>query len=145
MDGRLTYVGHATVLIEEAGVRLLTDPLLHGGIGHMRRRVPRPQLDQLRELDAVLISHAHADHLDVKSLRMLEHPHEVVAPQGCAGILRKAGVDKVVELTEGERCTVAGVAVEALPAVHDARRHPLSRRAPALGLLVGGAPALSLS
>jgi L-ascorbate metabolism protein UlaG (beta-lactamase superfamily) len=138
MSGRLTYVGHATVLIEEAGVRLLTDPLLHGGIAHMRRRVPRPQLDALRDLDAVLISHAHADHLDVKSLRMLEHPREVLAPRGCAGILKKAGIREVVEVMPGDRCTVAGVEVEAVRAEHDGRRHPFGRELPALGYIVDG-------
>lgn len=138
MSDRLTYIGHATVLVEQAGVRLLTDPLLHGGIAHMRRRVPRPELETLRDLDAVLISHAHADHLDVKSLRMLDHPREVLAPRGCAGILRRAGIENVVELTVGERCTVAGVEVEAVPAVHDGRRHPFGRDFPALGFLVEG-------
>jgi L-ascorbate metabolism protein UlaG (beta-lactamase superfamily) len=126
------------VLVEQAGVRLLTDPLLHGGIAHMRRRVARPQLERLRDLDAVLISHAHADHLDVRSLRMLDHPREVLAPRGCAGILRKAGMREVVELMPGERCTVAGVEVEAVRADHDGRRHPFGRDIPALGFLVDG-------
>src|SRR6185436_13366926 len=112
-SGQLTYVGHATALIEEAGARLLTDPLLHGGIAHMRRRVPLPELEPLRGLDAVLISHAHADHLDARSLRMLDHPGEVIAPRGCAGILRRAGMRNVVELMPGERTTVAGTDVEA--------------------------------
>jgi L-ascorbate metabolism protein UlaG (beta-lactamase superfamily) len=138
MSGRLTYVGHATVLIEEAGARLLTDPLLHGGIAHMRRRVPLPELESLRDLDAVLISHAHADHLDVKSLRMLYYPGNVIAPRGCASILRKAGMQNVVELMRGERCTVAGIEVEAVRADHDGRRHPFGRDLPALGYLVDG-------
>ena len=138
MSGRLTYIGHATVLIETAGARLLTDPLLHGGIAHMRRRVPLPELGSLRDLDAVLISHAHADHLDVKSLRMLEHPGEVVAPRGCAGILKRAGMRDVVELTAGERYTVAGVEVEAVHAEHDGRRNPFGRDIPTLGYIVHG-------
>src|SRR4051812_36906780 len=138
MSDRLTYIGHATVLVEQAGVRLLTDPLLHGGIAHMRRRVPLPELESLRGLDAVLISHAHADHLDVKSLRMLGHPGKVIAPRGCASILRKAGMQNVVELMPGERCTVAGIEVEAVRADHDGRRHPFGRDLPALGYLVDG-------
>jgi L-ascorbate metabolism protein UlaG (beta-lactamase superfamily) len=138
MSGRITYVGHATVLIEDAGVRLLTDPLLHGGILHMRRRVPLPQLELLRDLDAVLISHSHADHLDVKSLRMLEHPGTVVAPRGCAGILRRAGMQDVVGLTPGDRCPVAGITVEAVPAEHDGRRNPFGRDLGAVGFLIDG-------
>ncbi|HET8757605.1 MAG TPA: MBL fold metallo-hydrolase [Solirubrobacteraceae bacterium] len=138
MSGRLTYIGHATVLIEEAGVRLLTDPLLHAGIGHMRRRVPLPQLELLRDLDAVLISHPHADHLDVRSLRMLEHPGTVVAPRECAGLLRRAGMRKIVGLVPGERCDVGGIGVEAVRADHDGRRHPFGRELGAVGFLVDG-------
>ena len=135
---RLTYVGHATVLIEQAGVRLLTDPLLRSGIAHVRRRVPPPDLEALRSLDAVLISHAHADHLDVPSLRRLRHVGPMIAPRGCAPSLRRAGARKVIELAVGQRCTVGSIGVEAVPADHDGRRHPLGRRIPALGFLIEG-------
>jgi L-ascorbate metabolism protein UlaG (beta-lactamase superfamily) len=138
MSGRLTYIGHATVLIEQAGVRLLTDPLLHAGIAHMRRRVPLPEMEALRDLDAVLISHAHADHLDLKSLRMLEHPGEVIAPRGTAGILRKAGLRDVVEMMPGDRCTVGAIEIEAVHADHDGRRNPFGRDIPTLGFIVNG-------
>ncbi len=137
-DGRLTYVGHATVLIEQDGTRLLTDPLLRPGIAHVRRRVPLPDLEELRDLDALLISHAHADHLDVPSLRLLAHRGPVVAPRGCAAILRKAGLREVIELVPGDRYTVASAHVEAVPAEHDGRRHPLGADMPALGFLVDG-------
>jgi L-ascorbate metabolism protein UlaG (beta-lactamase superfamily) len=137
-SARLTYIGHATVLIEQAGVRLLTDPLLHSGIGHMRRRVPLPELERLRDLDAVLISHPHADHLDVKSLRMLEHPGKVLAPRDCAGILKRAGMRDVVGLTPGDRCDVGGTPIEAVRADHDGRRHPFGRELGAVGFIVDG-------
>jgi L-ascorbate metabolism protein UlaG (beta-lactamase superfamily) len=136
--GRLTYVGHGTVLIEQDAVRLLTDPLLRAGIAHVRRRVPLPDLDGMRDLDAVLISHAHADHLDVPSLRLLAHRGPVVAPRGCGKILRKAGLREVVELVPGDRCTIASTELEAVPAEHDGRRHPLGADMPALGFLVSG-------
>lgn len=136
--GRLTYVGHATVLVEQAGVRMLTDPLLRAGVAHVRRRVPVPRLDALRRLDAVLISHAHADHLDVPSLRRLAHTGPTIAPRGLRPILRRAGARHVIELTAGERCSVGPVGVEAVPATHDGRRHPLGRRIPALGFLLDG-------
>ena len=65
---RIVYVGHSTVLVEMEGVRLLTDPLLRSRLLHLRRTddVARPLLD---ELDAVLVSHLHFDHLDLPSLR----------------------------------------------------------------------------
>jgi L-ascorbate metabolism protein UlaG (beta-lactamase superfamily) len=136
--GRLTYVGHATVLVEQAGVRMLTDPLLRARIAHVLRRVPTPRLDALTALDAILISHAHADHLDVPSLRRLAHAGPMIAPRGTAPILRRAGARKVIELTAGGHCSVGPVDVEAVPALHDGRRHPLGRRMPALGFLLHG-------
>jgi L-ascorbate metabolism protein UlaG (beta-lactamase superfamily) len=132
--GRLTYVGHATVLIEQAGARILTDPLLRRRVAHLWRRVPVPRPEDLTDLDAVLISHAHADHLDPRSLRLLEHRGPVVAPRGCARIVR----GQVIELAPGGGCAVGAVEVEAVRARHDGRRHPLARRMPALGFLIGG-------
>ena len=138
MAGRLTYVGHATVLVEQAGVRLLTDPLVRAGIAHVRRRVPVPDLEKLRDLDAILISHAHADHLDIGSLKRLGHRGPVVAPRGCAGMLVRAGLPEVIEMDAGERCTVAGREIEAVPADHNGKRHPLARSIPALGYVLHG-------
>jgi L-ascorbate metabolism protein UlaG (beta-lactamase superfamily) len=136
--GRLVYVGHATVLVEQAGVRLLTDPLLRGGIAHVRRRVPAPGLEALRDLDAVLISHAHADHLDVPSLRLLDHRGPVIAPPGCRRMLRRAGASAVIELDPGDRCAVGAIGVAAVPAQHDGRRHPFGRPIAAVGFLLDG-------
>ena len=68
--GRLLYVGHATVLIELDGVRLLTDPVLRTRVWHLRRRVPLDTAE-LEGIDAALVSHVHFDHLDRPSLRLL--------------------------------------------------------------------------
>jgi L-ascorbate metabolism protein UlaG (beta-lactamase superfamily) len=136
--GRLVYVGHATVLLELGGTRILTDPLLRRRIGHVRRRVPLPAVSELVPLDAILISHAHADHLDPRSLRQLAGDRPVIAPRGCARLLRRAGVGRVVELVSGERCQIGPIAVEAVPASHDGRRHPFARDMPALGFLIEG-------
>ena len=57
------WIGHSTVLISVDGVRLLTDPLLRMLVAHLRRRVP-VHPDALNPVDAVLLSHAHHDHLD---------------------------------------------------------------------------------
>ena len=134
---RLAYVGHATVLVEQAGVRVLTDPVLRERIAHIVRRVPAPDIDALRPLDAILISHAHADHLDVPSLRLVAGC-PVIAPRGCAPILRRAGAAEVIELAAGERWSVGGLEIEAVPALHDGKRHPLGRDMEALGYLLDG-------
>jgi L-ascorbate metabolism protein UlaG (beta-lactamase superfamily) len=136
--GRLTYVGHATVLVELDGKRILTDPVLRPRIAHIRRQVPLPPIERLMPLDAVLISHAHADHLDLPSLRMVAGSATVVAPRGCESLLRRAGARRILELEEGESCHVGAVTVEAIRADHDGRRHPLARRIAALGYLLTG-------
>jgi L-ascorbate metabolism protein UlaG (beta-lactamase superfamily) len=140
-DSELTYVGHATVLIQLSGARVLTDPLLGGGILHVRRRVPDPALRDLLPLDAILISHAHLDHLDRGSLRRLAGECPVIVPRGCAALARRGGALDVIEVDEGDRLVVGGgVAVEAVHAAHDGRRHPFAAASTSLGYVLEGPP-----
>jgi L-ascorbate metabolism protein UlaG (beta-lactamase superfamily) len=132
---RLTWLGHATVLLELSGARLLTDPVLRSRVVHLRRRVREPA--DPGALDAVLISHAHRDHLDLPSLRRLDPGATVVTARGTARSLRRLG-RAVVELAPGEEVRVGGVAVRAVPAVHDARRSPIAAPAGAVGFVVEG-------
>ncbi|HEX6763054.1 MAG TPA: MBL fold metallo-hydrolase [Gaiellaceae bacterium] len=134
---RITYVGHATVLVELDGVRLLTDPVLRRRVLHLRRRAPVPR-GALRDLDAALISHAHWDHLDPRSLARLGRGLRCVVPRGAGRLLRRHRFRNVVELGVGESTVIAGVTVTATPAEHDAGRGPLGVRAPALGFVVSG-------
>jgi L-ascorbate metabolism protein UlaG (beta-lactamase superfamily) len=135
---RITYVGHATLLIEAGGARILTDPVLRHRIAHLRRR-PSPLLEMWQEhLDAVLISHLHYDHLDLPSLRKLGQATRVIAPVGAGALLRRHGFTRVEELRVGERTIVRGVPVTAAPAVHSGARGPLGPVAECLGYIIGG-------
>lgn len=78
---QIRYVGHSTLEIQLAGTRLLTDPVLRHRVAHLRRVAAGPT-EPPPVVDAVLISHAHLDHLDVPSLRRLR-PGPAVAPRGC--------------------------------------------------------------
>jgi L-ascorbate metabolism protein UlaG (beta-lactamase superfamily) len=127
----VTWVGHSTVLVEAGGVRLLTDPLLRPRVAHLRRIVPPARVDGA--LDAVLISHAHYDHLDVPSLRRLE-TRQVVGPRGTRRLLERRGLGPVVELDESEELAVGTVMVRATHAVHTTRR--LHRETPSLGYVI---------
>ena len=83
---RLTYVGHATVLIEADGLRCLTDPFLRDRLGPLRRHGPTPDPAAIGALDLVLISHAHPDHFDPRSLRRLQGDPLTESAWGAAAI-----------------------------------------------------------
>jgi L-ascorbate metabolism protein UlaG (beta-lactamase superfamily) len=140
--GRLTYVGHATVLIELGGARLLTDPFLRNRLGHLRRHGSRPGREAGRDLDAVLVSHLHRDHLDLPSLRRLGRGVRMVVPPGAGPFLRRQGFSRVEELAPGESATTGALEVEAVPAEHDGRRGPLGPSADAIGFVVRGSTAI---
>jgi L-ascorbate metabolism protein UlaG (beta-lactamase superfamily) len=134
---RVQWIGHSTVLLETAGRRLITDPVLGLGIGPVRRRVGSIP-GELGRIDAVLISHLHHDHLDLRSLRQLDRDVAVIVPVGAGGLLRSAGFRDVREVDRDERVAVGGVQIQATFASHSGRRLPFGPRAPALGYLIDG-------
>jgi L-ascorbate metabolism protein UlaG (beta-lactamase superfamily) len=131
---RLTWLGHATAVIDLDGVRLVTDPAVTIRMGHLRRRAPAVRAPQ--GADAVLISHVHLDHLHGPSLRRVGAPIAVV-PSGGARHLRRSGAD-VREVAEGDEVAVGAVRVRAVHAEHDGRRWPGRPATPALGYVVRG-------
>src|SRR5580704_340848 len=106
---RIVFLGHATVLIELDGVRVLTDPLLRGGVAHLRRQTPLVDEDMFANPDAVLISHLHHDHLDLASLRILGHETPLIVPAGAGAWLRRRGFSVVTELSLGDVARVGDV------------------------------------
>lgn len=134
---RVTYVGHATVQVALDGVRLLTDPLLRTRVAHLRRRA-RVDAAALRGIDAVLVSHAHYDHLDLPSLERLGRTTPLVVPRGIGRLLRRRSFERVVEVEPGDTLPIGAVTVTATPADHDGGRGPLGATGPALGFVVAG-------
>jgi L-ascorbate metabolism protein UlaG (beta-lactamase superfamily) len=129
--------------LADSGVTLLTDPVLTDRVVHLRRMAgPAPRLPG--PPDAVLLSHLHADHFHVASLRLLPGRPTLVVPRGAASFVAKSlGADaarRCVELAPGQDLPVGGVRVRAVPAAHDGSRGPWSReRALAVGFVVEGA------
>jgi L-ascorbate metabolism protein UlaG (beta-lactamase superfamily) len=132
---RLTYVGHATVLIEIDGVRILTDPVLRGHIGALRRLGPSPAPVDIGAIDVVLISHAHPDHFDRASLRQIGGSPLMVLPRGLGRTGGRLG-HPTMELAVNERVEVRGVRITAVPARHG--RWPLERTVRPIGYLIEG-------
>ena len=134
--GSITYVGHSTVLVELDGTRLLTDPVLRDRIAYIWRIAPSPPDDTVENLGAVLISHAHHDHLDVPSLRRVATDVPVIAPPGCAKVIRGTG-HEMIEAVPGTRVPVGDTEVLAISAEHEGRRLPTDRRLETLGFVIG--------
>jgi len=116
----LTWIGHSTVLIDLAGHRLLTDPLLLRHNGPLRRRHPRPHPSTWAEVDAVLLSHLHHDHAELRSLRLVSDAPVLTGAQN-GRWLRRHGLDgRGAE----DWVDLGGVQVRLVTAVHRGRPMP---------------------
>jgi L-ascorbate metabolism protein UlaG (beta-lactamase superfamily) len=137
-EQHLTYVGHATVLIEMDGVRLLTDPILRNRVSGIRRQSRSVNPAWHRDLDAVLISHLHLDHLDLPSLRMLDRDIHVIAPAGTADILFREGFSNIEEVRIADSTEVGPVKITTTYAHHEGSRYPFGPAADCVGYLING-------
>jgi L-ascorbate metabolism protein UlaG (beta-lactamase superfamily) len=137
-DDRITYVGHATVLLELDGLRFLTDPVLRSRLLHLRRQVAAHDEDSATRIDAVLISHLHHDHVDVPSLRGLGRETPMLAPPGAGNFLRRRGFHAVTELGPGESHSIGGVEITAVEAEHAGGRAWRSVGSEAIGFVLAG-------
>ena len=132
----LTWVGHATFLIQAGGLNLLTDPMWSARASPLpfagpRRRVPAAvAFDALPPIDLVLLSHNHYDHLDGPTVRRLaaRHPRaRWLAPLGLGPFLRRRGVADLLELDWWEETRHGPLALGCTPARHFSSRSPVDR------------------
>jgi L-ascorbate metabolism protein UlaG (beta-lactamase superfamily) len=125
---RIAFVGHATVLLQTAGLNILTDPVWSERASPFRvagpKRVNDPGVpfDALPPIDAVLVSHAHYDHLDVVTLSRLAAAHapRVITPLGNDAIMRAYDLSIAAEPYDwGDRLSLgADVTVTLVPVRH---------------------------
>ncbi|SCX40222.1 L-ascorbate metabolism protein UlaG, beta-lactamase superfamily [Klenkia marina] len=138
----LTFLGHSTVRVELAGRTVLTDPVLTGRVGPLRRVVPPLDPATWADVDLVLLSHLHGDHLHLPSLRRLGRSTPVVVPRGGGAWLRGKGFTDVTELAPGDTLADGGLTVTGTAAAHSGHRWgPRSTHGPdavAMGHLLTG-------
>jgi L-ascorbate metabolism protein UlaG (beta-lactamase superfamily) len=134
----ITYVGHATLLIELDGIRLLTDPILRNQVLHLRRGQSVVDEAWYQDLDAVLISHQHWDHLDFPSLKMMDEATRLLVPRGTGAMFERRGFQRVHEMIAGENIQIQAVSIEATEAQHDGARFRFGPPADCLGFVMRG-------
>ena len=126
---RITLISHSTVLIECGGIRILTDPYFGrwGNLAYARTVMPACEPAALRDVAAVLVSHAHFDHVDRAYLKSLGAGVPVYAPKPSARWISVKGGHATIGLRPWAELDVHGVRVTAVPAKHTA---------PAIGYVV---------
>ncbi len=131
----VTFVGHATFLIQVAATNLLIDPVYSeraspvSFAGPRRVRAPGVRFDDLPAISLVLLSHNHYDHCDLATLRALDRRFQprLVAPIGNGGLLRSVGIRQVEEIDWWQRASGAPLPVTLTPAQHFSARGMLDR------------------
>jgi L-ascorbate metabolism protein UlaG (beta-lactamase superfamily) len=122
-DARVTaaWLGHATVLINFFGIKILTDPVLFPRIGirlpgftigPKRLTAPAVEFDDLPEIDLILLSHAHFDHFDMRTLRRFDRSTKVITAPRTGDLLRSTKFRDVTELRWGEQKSITASAGE---------------------------------
>jgi L-ascorbate metabolism protein UlaG (beta-lactamase superfamily) len=126
---RITYIGHATLLLELAGVRVLTDPHFGKRLGLLLPRVSAPgiSIPDLPVLDALLLTHAHADHLSFACLDVLPSNIPLLSPPAVARWLSRRGYSHAEPLAPDESVQLRGLTIRAAAAKHYGSRYGIDR------------------
>jgi len=130
----ISNLGHATVLMNFMGVRVITDPSLFDRVGLGvdsiftigPKRISAPPLtpSALQDVQLILITHAHMDHLDLRSLKALPKSATVVVCEKCSRLVAPLGFGDVRELKWGESTDFNGLTITAMGARHWGKRWP---------------------
>jgi N-acyl-phosphatidylethanolamine-hydrolysing phospholipase D len=133
---RVTWLGHASFLLQGMGISLLVDPVFSDHcaplpLPAMRRKVDPPcEIADLPEIHTVLLTHGHYDHLDLPTLRTLGSSIPIICAEGHGHWLKKKGFPNVRELPWREQLEIMpALSVTATPAQHFTARSPFDRDA----------------
>lgn len=127
---RIWMVGHATVLINFFGVTILTDPVLVMALPIPKRRTMHGyNAKELPPIDYIIISHAHFDHFDRRTLGMLaDKTKTIILPKNCSDLIKKMPFPQVTELEWEKAMTDDNLTITSYRAEHWGRRVPWERK-----------------
>jgi L-ascorbate metabolism protein UlaG (beta-lactamase superfamily) len=120
----LTWIGHASFLVQLGGASALIDPVMSPRIAGVIPRNVAPGLDwpALPRIDLVLVTHNHRDHMDAPTLKRIGPDALYVVPRGLGYWFEGAGLRRVLEMDWWQREEIAGMGVTFVPAEHWSRR-----------------------
>ena len=115
----LTWIGHASFLVQTAEHSILIDPNWAKWLKVIKRvRQPGMEIHDLPAIDLVLVTHAHFDHLDKKTLRAVASDQAIVVPEHVGGLVHGLGFNHVQELRHWQSFDLGALRVTLTPARH---------------------------
>lgn len=125
----VSFIGHSTTLINLYGTLILTDPNFSYRLGGVARRIAAPGLkvSELPPIDVILISHAHLDHFDRKSLKALPKETTLILPKNTSDLVQELNFKEVIEMGWGDELKVKEVTIKAFRPAHWGQRFPWER------------------
>jgi len=121
---QITWIGHATFLIQIAGINILTDPIFSersspiSFAGPKRLAAPGIQFENLPEIHVVVLSHNHYDHLDLPTVKRFGNNPKYFVPLGLKEWFQDKGIDNVVENDWGQTFGFNELNFNCVPAQH---------------------------
>lgn len=136
-DITICWIGHATTLINFYGVHILTDPTFGnhigvslgvGSVGPKRYVAPALRFDELPPIDALLLSHAHMDHMDMATLNRVAPKTFTVTAKTTSDVLSGTGLEQITEMRWSDktivRCAKGDLEIESFQVKHWGKRWP---------------------
>ncbi|WP_142413345.1 MBL fold metallo-hydrolase [Hathewaya massiliensis] len=133
------WIGHATTLINIEGKTIVTDPVTSPYLGQLKRQVePSMDLSNLN-IDYILISHGHMDHLDKNTMKKFNKDIPVICPKQYKSLLKLWGFKNLHLIMAGESFTDNNISIEAFRANHDGKRYAFGKHSPSNSYLIKSA------
>ena len=131
MNTRITFINHASLLIQFDNINIITDPIYSRSIGWIAPRMQSAGIpfDDLPQIDFIIISHNDYDHLNIRTLRNLRRRYQstIIVPLGDTKYAVKAGFTKVFEMNLWDTVEQNTTKITCVPAKHKSNRAPLQR------------------
>ncbi len=119
----IANLGHSTFYLNINGTKILTDPFLYPFIFAIKRVVKPLRPDILPKPDYILVSHAHYDHLDLRTLKHIDRDLKLIVPENTYKVVKRLGFKEVIELKHYEKFSDKNIEVVSLPVQHNKGRN----------------------